>query len=621
LPSGKKYSKNERKWVDIETERKIDYDAIANQAAAILLEYWRLYPDRLLALCEADTPDYRMTPIQCLMIRAECREQRIFITGGRGSTKSYVGLASRLLMGKLYPGITLPYYGPSLKQTIKIARDAFTALQKNYPLLCDGWFERNITTDRFLIETKYHSVIEVGVMRGGNASAVFAEEVAQEEAGEQFDHEKFRAVVLPAVRVQRMVNNEPDEWFPNTQKCYVTSAGRKQNESFNYRNETHKMMMKGDRAFCVDIPASVAVLNSIRTLDWYNEMKRELTPEEWLREMESIWTGTCENPVIRDSTLAESKNLLFMEDRHCGDPNVTYIIGYDVSYAEGAKNAKCATTVLKLEEQDDPYKKGHLLKSVVYVLNEPPPAEGLQVQARRLKDRWYRFCLEGGNPTYLVVDARQYGQGVVEELHKDLGDGLPPLCCIDHELYNMERDGALPVIYPLSATGRTGDKDSDGDMIRYCELEWEQRNVRLLTSNINEGVMAYKRVHKIKDDHLDAIIAIPYRNTRDLAGQIANLKKEVAGAGVREKRLSKAIQRDMWSSTKYAMWYAKQIEYKILMNSNMRQNDWQKFIKDGIRPHENQLTRIAQSVAMGGGATAPRISAGIGRTGGNRRWG
>jgi hypothetical protein len=133
--------------------------------------------------------------------------------------------------------------------------------------------------------------------------------------------------------------------------------------------------------------------------------------------------------------------------------------------------------------------------------------------------------------------------------------------------------------------------------------------------------MAYKRVHKIKDDHLDAIIAIPYRNTRDLAGQIANLKKEVAGAGVREKRLSKAIQRDMWSSTKYAMWYAKQIEYKILMNSNMRQNDWQKFIKDGIRPHENQLTRIAQSVAMGGGATAPRISAGIGRTGGNRRWG
>ena len=57
MPQGKFYSKNLKKWVDKETERKIDYDQFDDEACALLISYWRWYPDKFVDLCEAETPD------------------------------------------------------------------------------------------------------------------------------------------------------------------------------------------------------------------------------------------------------------------------------------------------------------------------------------------------------------------------------------------------------------------------------------------------------------------------------------------------------------------------------------------------------------------------------------
>lgn len=581
---GFKYSKNTRSWVKDPTEAANDYNGYVNKAGEMLLTYWRLYPDRLLALCEAEHPDYRLAPIQVLMVRAECRNAECFITGGRGLTKSYTGLLSRMLLGVLYPGVRLQYYGPTLKQTTQIISMTFKAISKNYPLLAQHWAVKNDAIERFTIETKYGSQIDVDLMRGTNGNSVFAEEVAQQESGEAFDHEKFRSAVLPAIRLQRMLDGRRDDMFPNFQKVYVTSAGRQQNESYEYRRDVLKDMALGKRAFALDIPGEIAVLNGIRDIAWYNDMKRKLTPEEWLREMCARWTGACENPVIRDSTLTESKQVMVMENRHCGDPNVTYIVSNDVSYSDGAKNAKVATVVLKLEPQSEAHKRDRYLKSVVYALDEDP-REGI-LQARTLKQRWFRFCMDSGQPTYLVIDARSYGQAVLEDLHKDLGDGLPPLCCINHARKDIELDGALPVIYPINATGgyysnnaMTDSQDNDSDMLRYAEVEWEQRNVRVLTSNINEGVLAYKRAHRIKDDLSDPTIAIPYIKCRELCGQIGNLRKKMAGSGFKEERISRSINRDMWSATKYALRVAQRLEYQNLVRGIHKESAWTKLIK------------------------------------------
>lgn len=608
MPQGKKYSKSLRKWVDIEREQVRDYDNFDADAGALLLSYWRWYPDKFLDLCEAENPDFDQELIQRVMLRAFCRYTEVFITGSRGTTKTHVSMLSRLIEGVLWPGIQMQYFGPSLKQTAKLASGTYKTLEKNYPGLTSLWELVSDSDEKFELRTKYGSVFSIINMRGQNCHSVLAEEVAQEEKGQAFDHEQFRAVVLPSVRSIRRINRERDRLFPQQQKHYITSAGRSQNASFDFRKSVmddmadKQRLARHESAFAIDIPAEVSVLSGIRDYNWYLDMKRKLTPEEWLREMESVWTGTVENPVIRDSVLSESANNVIMEDRHGGDPDAIYILGYDVSYADGAKNAKCATCVLKLELQKGNFQRNYH-KSLVYICDSPPPKNHIE-QARELKRRWHRFCLETGQPTYIAIDSWQYGKSVVEDLHSDLGDGLPPLSCINHEFAEIELDGALPVIYAVKETGgMTGNHDSTFEMLRYCELEFEHGNVSTLVSNVYDGVECYKKYHKIKTEDLNAQIAIPYIKCREFRGQIGNLTKKVSGTGMKEQRVSNSIQRDMWSCFKYAMRLADILEQQNLITPE-RENLWQKeFAAGGVT--ENELAHAA---------ARPRIE---GRRGGN----
>ncbi|MEG2526869.1 MAG: hypothetical protein RSA62_06575, partial [Oscillospiraceae bacterium] len=512
------------------------------------------------------------------------------------------------LLGIVYPGTIKWYFAPSIKQAAEIAQQVFAEIQAQYPGLCAHWYVSSMAQEKFELRTIFGSVVSISAITGGTACGVLAEEVAQEaDKGEPFDFDKYTGSILPAVRAERKIKRELDDFFPQFQKLYITSAGRRQNPGFEYRRDIFADMMKGKSAFVIDIPAEVAVLSHIRSIVWYNDLKRKLTPELWLREMMSVWTGVSENPLIRDAALSESRNLMVMEDRHCGDPKAIYIVSYDVSYSVAKGNAMCATAVLKCEEQgltkDTWFKRDRYLKSFVYVCDNPPPVDNI-LQARQLKSTWFRYCLEQGEATYISIDANQYGKAVLEALHTDLNDGLPPLCCVDHDLQDMELDGALPVIFPIRATpGMNGVNDPDGVMIQYMEVEFEQRNIRLLTSNLNEGICAYKKFHRIKDDGCDASIALPYIKAREACGQIANLKKKVSGAGMSEVRISTTINRDMWSAMKYGGRAAQKLETKRLKALARKANPWaQEFKETALN------TAIPQNYT-------PRIS---GRAGGNK---
>ena len=577
MPAEYKFNPHEQEWEKRKTENEIDYDALDEQAWGLLVSYWRAMPDRLLDLLEAENPTYSLGIIQRINIRAFCLYEHAFITGSRGLTKSFTSLTSKLLLGILYPGITMRYYGPSIKQMAEIASEKWEAIKRQWPNLAAHWELVANAQERFEVKTKFGSVLSITVVRGNDCNGITGEEIAQSEAGKAFDFKEFSEAILPTARVRRMVNKTPDPFFPNFQKNYITSAGQQQGEAYQYRCDTNREMLEKDTAILIEYPWSVAVLAGIRDANYYADLRKKMTPEAQLREIESIWTGTSENPIIRDSVLTESAIYPVMESRHCGDPKCVYVIGYDVSYADGANNAKCATSVLKCEPNQDPNKRDRYMKTFVYLTDNEPPRDQM-LQARQLKDRWYRFCLEGGKTTYIALDSWQYGKAVLETLHKDLGDGLPPLCCINHEFREIELPGAVPCIYAIKATGGYGAAeglhDPDAEMIRYAELEWEHRNVRLLIPNILDGVAAYKAKYHIKDDSLDAKIALPYIKTREMRGQIANLQKKATSYGFAEKRISKSIQRDMWSASKYALRLASILEREDLISSLQRESEW-----------------------------------------------
>lgn len=547
------------------------------------------------------------------MLRAYARYTDVAITGTRGMTKTYTKMISEMLNGIAWPGTQVLYTGPSLKQLASIGGKTFHAIEHDYAALAKHWRVTAESKDDFKIETDYGSAFYIGEKRGDNIHAATAEEFAQEE-NPPFDFDEYTTIVLPAVRLRHNVNGEPDPNFVAYKNHSITSAGRKQNHAYQVRCDVMKEMARGESAFTMDVPWQCVVLQQMRPYSWAQKLKTKLTPERWMREMESRYTGADSNPIVRDEVLTESRKLMVAENRHCGydvgnklnPQDVIYIVGYDVSYADDKKNAKCACVVLKCTRQTDWLKRDRYLKQLVYVDVWNPPVKSM-MQAQRVKDVWSRFCYDGGAATYLAIDAWQYGTSVVENLMMDLGDGLAPLCVRNHASFTeLEQDNAIPCLYPIKAGG-AGVTDPDADMVQYAELQFENRNVELLCGNVNEGVEAYKKYHRIKDDYMDAQIAEPYLKTRELAGQIQNLKKVPSGKTMREERISKHIQRDIWSALKYALRVAQILEKEELAKAVRRKSDW-----------DEELARYQHK---GGAGMTPRMGGGHGRTVTARRGG
>lgn len=574
---GLRWSKTGARWViDEGAPTQLNYENFDPEAWGLLISYWRFYPDKFLDVMEGESTQYETQIIQRIFMRANARYQQVFETASRGTTKSYCEIGEKEAEGILYPGVDTQYAGPSKEQLADILSGVQEDVFNQWPGLRDYWAYQSNSRNNFEMVSNEGSHIMINVARGTTCNSVIAEEVAQSETKttKAFDHDNFKTAILPAVRGIRMINKMRDPFFQQYQQVYITSAGMTHNDAYEYRVPIYLAMLKSDDAFCIDVPSEVACLCRIREVKWRENLKQSLTADGWMREMDSLWTGTSENPIIRDSVLTESKNMLCMEERHCGNPEAFYIIGYDVSYVDGGKNAKCATAILKCEKQKGD-KRNRYLKSLVYVFDNPPPATSFQ-QAWQLKQLWRRFSMEDGLPTFISIDARAYGKSVVEEMHKRMEDGLPPICCMNHEYPDLEERDALPILYAVQATGGSvnGKHDSDADMIRYAEVEFEQGNVRLLTGNVYEGVEAYKKLHNIRETELDGRIARPYHKTKELIGQIGNLKKVVSGFNTREERISHSINRDMWSALKYALRVAYLLERQNLLIDPNKKSAW-----------------------------------------------
>ena len=334
-------------------------------------------------------------------------------------------------------------------------------------------------------------------------------------------------------------------------------------------------MHDGESAFALWIPWEVVVLCHMKPYKYYKNLRDELTAEQFMRECESRCTGSAQNPVLKDSDVEAAKTLMCMEDKHCGDPDVQYVIGYDVSYRDASGNAKTAIAVLKNERYGDTTKWDKYKKNLVYVADMRPPTSARE-HAKQIKRRWADYTNPNGALTYIVIDAWQYGQSVVEALHEDLGDGLPPFATTTHEepFSALEKEGAVPCIYPLRATGN-GTRDPNPVMLDYIEREFENGNFHLLTTNVGEGIRAYKLKHQIKDDYEDDKIQHPYMKTKELCRQIANLRKKFTSVGWTEVEISKSIPKDMWSATLYAARFTQRLEKEVLYYANRRKNEWE----------------------------------------------
>lgn len=552
----------------------IDYSAYATEQWAILIAFFRAYPDILEDICTGDRCEYPQSLMGRVTKRYMARYRETFTFASRGYGKTTDVVSDKCNKGILWPGEITGYYAPVETQAAPLASKAFSSYERNYPILAAHWDRNHDTQNQFRISTINGSKFIMDIDRGVDTSGVVAEECAQEDKN-PFNWSEFNQIVLGTNRLQYAVDGVPNPKHLDSQIHYITSCTRKENESYTVCEKIREEMRKGESAFALWIPWEVVVLCRMKPYSYYSMLRKKLTADEFDRECNSLCTGNVENPIVKDSALQASRTLTVMEDQHCGRDDCFYILGYDVSSRDVSGNALCANSVLKCRVKGESAAEG-LLKDLVYVMDFRPPATARQ-QAVIIKRRWWDYAKDAkGKNTYLVIDARQYGQAVIEQLHTDLGDGLPPLATVTHEYpySQMEQEGAVACIYPLQATGNSG-RDPNSVMLDYIEREYENGNLRMLTSDLVQGVTSYKLSHGITDDDYDSRIQIPYLATNRLCGQIKNLRKKYGVNGWTEQEISKRIQKDMWSATLYACRMAQKIEHEELLIANGRKNAWE----------------------------------------------
>ena len=78
--------KSTGKWVKPKRERAFDYEKINKKSWALLISFFRYYPDYLLDLLRAKNAEFGLELIQRIMLRVQARYQISYITGARGLT-------------------------------------------------------------------------------------------------------------------------------------------------------------------------------------------------------------------------------------------------------------------------------------------------------------------------------------------------------------------------------------------------------------------------------------------------------------------------------------------------------------------------------------------------------
>lgn len=566
------YSRRSGGFIKKQTRQGVNYDDFATEYWALLIAFFRYYPDYLEDITESPNCKYHNSLIGRIMRRAMVRYQQSFIFGSRGTTKTSAVISAASNKGALYPGEVMAYYGPSNKQTAKIASEAWHEYEYNYPYLAKHWVVNNDAKDSFKISTTEGSAFEMSIDRGRNTHCVIGEECGQEDGAEPFDWSAFNQIVKATNRLQHLINGVPDPSHQDLAEIYITSASSKGNPAFDMYIKIRKKMADGENAFACAIPWQVPVLCRVRTYEYYDRLRDSLSREEFMRECESKCTGSVDNPVLKDQYVQDAKTLSVMEDRHCGDPSVRYYLGYDVSYRQRNGNAMCAEAVLKTY----PQKNSISFKKDCVYLTDLPPLDA-EKQARRIKNRWAQYRCEGGAEPIVVIDSWQFGEAVVQQLHRNLDDGLPPLCTVnnDERYRDLVQPGALPCIYSLYATPGRGGADPNTDMLDYLTREFENGNVSTLITNVHEGTRAYKLAHNIKDDYQDVKIQHPYLKTKELGVQIANLRRKQTGSGWTQEEINKHINKDLWSALMYAARPIKLDEAALVASQNRRKSSYQ----------------------------------------------
>lgn len=536
-----------------------------------LINYWRVYPDRLIDYyCSLNPKNtFHLFFYQRMFLRIIMRHRYVYATFVRAWSKSFMSVMALMLKAILYPGAKLFSVAGGKEQSAQILSSKVQEICQLIPAISKEiiWDTRGTTArtsqtkDTVIYSFKNGSILQ-NIVAGEKSRGLRFQSGLMEECV-SIDQDILNEVIIPTMNVDRRIGRwGPDENEPiNKQQVYITTAGYK--GTFSYEKLIELLVMsvaRPKKAMVLGGTWRVPVVEKLLSKDFVKELKMDGTfnQEAFDREYESKWPGDIESAFFNSEDFEKHRVINLAENKYSNKLGRYgyYILGVDV----GRFGDQTEIAVIKVSTMNS----GNLLKQLVNIYTLE--GENFIIQAREIKKIFNRYKCRAA-----VVDGNGLGAGlidllVVDDTDPETDEFLPGWGVINDEedpktgrtkYKSLETENTIKnALYIMKANTTL-----NSEMYSYCKSQIMNGRVRFLISETiaKNKLMAQAQGQKMSAGQRAEYLR-PYTQTSILKAQMCNLIEESDGAHLLLKQSSKKIKKDKVSALIYGLYYCKMEE-------------------------------------------------------------
>lgn len=523
-----------------------------------LISFFREYPDYFLDYIKTENTMFDLLPFQRVYLRAFFRYKRVGIVASRGISKTYLNVLAHYLKCILYPNNSLCIAMPTKEQSAKVVKEKIEEYWRDYPLLKNELVLNKCQFQKDYVRLVFKNGSTLDTLTVGESSrGLRAQGISLEEiVDERMDAKTINEVIRPILAQPRMVVGhgvDKENEYSKTE-AYVTTASHRQSYCYDKFASLFGEMVEGKPTIVLGTSYEMGTNFGTLDIEDVNEKMDDPTysPLSFDREYRSIFTGSSERSLVSADEMNETRVLtspIWKASRDdINDPNVHYVLSYDVARASGNANANSSLVVIKMIDRGD----GTYVKHLVNLFT----MEGTHFlnQAKFLKQKVKEY-----NARILCIDANGLGAGLVDQLTSEIDDN-PPYSVVNDDKFNiLKKPNSVPMIFAISSQSR-GTKNEN--IINHFMATIANNDIKMLKAESQA-----KSEIREKDPYKFADKLLPFIQTDRLVDEVMNLEYVNNGNTGTVKQVSQKIQKDRFSALSYGLYW---IYLEEIRNKNKR---------------------------------------------------
>lgn len=520
------------------------------------------YPDLFIDLITPKGSPFELYFFQRIYLRACMRYSYVYITAGRGTSKTFLAVLALYLRCIFQPKTKQFICAPGKGQGMRIASEKIEEIWREFPLLEKEIIRSNMSNSNvhlwFRNGSEFTIVAALDSERGGRRNGGLVDEVRDHDA------ETLNQVVLPLMTKDRkMATGLINPAEPQHAQIYSTSASSKATYAYEKLIEVIvKSIIAPEDNFVMGIDVRIPILHGLVSKKHIQDQRISGTYKEgdFAREYLSIWTGGSSESWFNYGRLTKYRTIVNAETKYTekvgANKDTFYLLSVDV----GRLNAQTVVCVFKVNP-----KGNFFLKKLVNIkVLEDMHFEQQSVEIKKLVERF--------RAKEVVVDGTGLGVGLLDFMVRDnvdeSGNFYPALGVMnDNDYINKQPREANKVIFVIKLN-----PGLNSEIHSTCFAEIMSGKVRFLIKDqeAKQKLLATKVGSKLPPEQRIARL-LPYEMTTRLFDETCNLKAKPDFKGISLERINSRMGKDKFSAFEYGVWKIKILEeeyYKGLRNKN-----------------------------------------------------